>query len=132
MLLKDRLAELRRARGLTLREVRDLIEERTGEKLSVSYLSALERNETAASVEMLNRIAGGYSISLRDLLEPVDMYTSLFDPPTDERYPPALREANVPEEWKQTLFKIQFRGRRPETAAQWEAIYAMLRTYIDE
>lgn len=130
MKLKDRLAELRRAQRLTLRELRDQIEESTGERLSVSYLSSLERNETAASIEMLNRIARGYGMTLRDLLEPVDTYASLFDEPSDSRFPESLQMADVPPEWKETLSRIEFRGRRPETSGQWEAIYAMLKTYI--
>jgi transcriptional regulator with XRE-family HTH domain len=131
MKLNDRLRELRKERGLTLRELRDRIEERTGEKLSISYLSELERKEAVPSVETLARVAGGYGISLQDLLAPVDFY----EVDSEARYPKGLLQfkenRQIDDEWIDTLARIEFRGQRPETEDEWLALYSMLKAFIE-
>ena len=130
MKLNERLRELRRERGLTLRQLRESIEERTGERLSVSYLSELERKDAVPSVETLARIAGGYGVPLPDILAPVDFYE------VDSRapYPRGLLEfkesRQLEDDWVETLARIEFRGRRPDTEDEWEAIYGVLRALI--
>jgi transcriptional regulator with XRE-family HTH domain len=130
MRLSDRLRELRKERGLTLRELRDRIEERTGGKLSISYLSELERTDATPSVETLARVAGGYGISVQDLLAPVEFFTV----DSEARYPEALvalkDDGKIEEEWLDTLARIEFRGQRPQNADEWLAIYSMLRAFI--
>jgi len=81
ILSSDRTAELRKERGLTLRDLRNLIEEQTGTRLSISYLSALERSQ--AVPEILARLARGYQLSLPDLLAPVDAPVDFAEPLTD-------------------------------------------------
>lgn len=134
MKLRDRLAELRRERGLTLRELRDRISERTGEKLSISYLSELERTDAVPSVETLAKVSAGYGMSLYDLLAPVDSPVDFSGKGTEARYPKALRtlkEKNeIDEDWLETLARIEYRGRRPRTEDEWLAIYRMLRAFI--
>ncbi len=129
--MKDRLAELRKERGLTLREVRDLVQERTGERVSVSYLSELERTETVPSVETLLRLCRAYGLTLNDLLAPVDF----FGEAGDSRYPKELRdlaeEQRIPAEWAKTLSRIEFRGRRPSSRDEWLAIYSMLKAFME-
>jgi XRE family transcriptional regulator, regulator of sulfur utilization len=131
MKLKDRLRELRKERDLTLRELRDLIEERTGGKLSISYLSELERKEAVPSVETLARVAGGYGISLQDLLAPVDFY----EVDNEARYPKGLlklkEDRQIEDDWIDTLARIEFRGQRPETEDEWLALYGMLKAFIE-
>jgi transcriptional regulator with XRE-family HTH domain len=130
MRLSDRLRELRKERGLTLRELRDRIEERTGGKLSISYLSELERTDATPSVETLARVAGGYGISVQDLLAPVEFFTV----DSEARYPEALvalkDDGKIEEEWLDTLARIEFRGQRPQNTDEWLAIYSMLRVFI--
>lgn len=130
MKLNERLRELRRERGLTLRELSGSIEERTGERLSVSYLSELERKDAVPSVETLARIAGGYGVPLPDVLAPVDFYGGQGGSP----YPKGLLEfkesRQLEDDWVETLARIEFRGRRPDTEDEWEAIYGVLRALI--
>lgn len=130
MKLNERLRELRRERGLTLRQLRESIEERTGERLSVSYLSELERKDAVPSVETLARIAGGYGVPLPDILAPVDFYEVDSGAP----YPRGLLEfkesRQLEDDWVETLARIEFRGRRPDTEDEWEAIYGVLRALI--
>lgn len=131
MKLKERLAELRREHGFTLRELRDRIAQRTNEHLSISYLSELERIDATPSVETLARVARGYDLSLQDLLAPVDFFAG----ESAGQYPQglrALREQDaISEEWAATLARIEFRGHRPETEDEWRAIHAMLKVFIE-
>lgn len=134
MELKHRLAELRRECGITLRELRERIRERAGEKLSISYLSELERTNIVPSVETLARVAAGYELSLYDLLAPVDSPVDFSGRGSDAQYPEALRalkdNGQIDEEWLETLARIEFRGRRPRTESEWLAIYSMLNAFI--
>jgi transcriptional regulator with XRE-family HTH domain len=134
MELRHRLAELRRERDITLRELRERINERTGTRLSISYLSELERLDTVPSVETLGRVAAGYDLSLYDLLAPVDSPVDFSGGATRAQYPAALRElienGEIDEEWAKTLARIEFRGRRPESEAEWRAIYSTLNAFI--
>jgi transcriptional regulator with XRE-family HTH domain len=134
MELRHRLAELRRERGITLRELRERIRERTGAQLSISYLSELERLDTVPSVETLGRVAAGYDLSLYDLLAPVDSPVDFSGGATRAQYPAALRELiendEIDEEWAKTLSRIEFRGRRPDSEAEWRAIYSTLKAFI--
>lgn len=131
MRLGDRLGELRKERGLTLREVRELVQERTGERISVSYLSELERTDTIPSVETLLRLCKAYDLSLNDLLSPVDFFGDVGE----SRYPKELRDLTegqrIPEEWADTLSRIEFRGRRPGSQEEWLAIYSMLKAFME-
>jgi DNA-binding transcriptional MerR regulator/quercetin dioxygenase-like cupin family protein len=60
----SRLRELRRERGLSLRDAAD----RSG--LSVSFLSALERGTTGASIATVQRLTRAYGSTLLDLFGP--------------------------------------------------------------
>lgn len=134
MQLRHRLAELRRERDITLRELRERISERTGERLSISYLSELERLDTAPSIETLGRVAAGYDLSLYDLLAPVDSPVDFSGGATDAQYPAALRaliaSGEIDKEWARTLARIEFRGRRPDSEVEWRAIYSTLNAFI--
>jgi DNA-binding transcriptional MerR regulator/quercetin dioxygenase-like cupin family protein len=60
----SRLRRLRRERGLSLRAAAD------GAGLSTSFLSALERNATGASVATLQRLTHALGVTMLDLLPP--------------------------------------------------------------
>ncbi len=142
MQLKDRLGELRRERGLTLRALRERVLERTGAVLSISYLSELERTDALPSLETLARLARAYDISPQDLLAPVDLpagdmtlgrATGTGD--TLAQYPPGLRalieREIVTPEWAGALARIEFRGQRPRSEDEWQAIYGLLKVFLD-
>jgi transcriptional regulator with XRE-family HTH domain len=71
MKLRERLASLRRQRGLTLREVSDRVQALTGEKVSLPWLSELEHHDKLPSLEVLIRLARVYDLSVQALLAPV-------------------------------------------------------------
>jgi len=142
MQLRDRLVELRRERGLTLRALRERVLARTGAVLSISYLSELERTDALPSLETLARLARAYDISPQDLLAPVDLpagdmtrgrATGAGD--ALAQYPPGLRaliaRGTVTPEWAGALARIEFRGQRPRTEDEWQAIYGLLKAFLD-
>jgi transcriptional regulator with XRE-family HTH domain len=125
--LKDRLAALRRERGLSLRQLREQIETKTAERIAVSYLSSLERLDATPSVEVLTKIAAGYGMTVQELLAPVD-FTGESQPGD---LPSGLQEfaranPNLSADQIHSLARVEFRGARPETAAEWEQLYKVL------
>lgn len=130
--LTERLANLRRERGYSLRELRQRIEDRTGEQVAISYLSALERIGRAPSIESLGRIAAGYDMSLTELLAPTDLGPDTVSPAT---LPPGLakvaRDRGLTDRDLVDLSVIEFRGRRPQTEQEWELILSALNMIQD-
>lgn len=128
--LRERLAQLRRAHGYTLRDLRARIAAATDEQMAISYLSALERVERTPSIDALTRIAAGYGITLQELLEPVDIASA----PTEPRYSPVFenfaRKRGLNEAEKEELWRVVYRGRRPETEDDWDLLFSAL-NHID-
>lgn len=128
MELKDRLAALRRARGYTLRELRERIERETGAVMAISYLSALERVDRAPSVDTLGQIAAGYGMTLSELLAPVSVAGRVAVPQYSAGFDAFAARRNLSADEKEELWRIQYRGTRPETEEEWELLYATLNT----
>ncbi len=126
MELRERLAQLRRSHKFTLRDLRERIEAATGERMAVSYLSALERVERAPSIGTLSRIAAGYGITLQELLQAVG--SDKLDTPTPypEGLQAAARKRGMTAAEMEDVVNIQYRGRRPEAEAEWDAILSVL------
>lgn len=126
MELKDRLAELRRSRGYTLRALRERIERETGEVMAISYLSALERDVRTPSIDTLSRIAAGYGMTLEDLLRPVEVGGAGQGPGYSPSFDAFATKRNLSNTDKEELWRIQFRGARPETEDDWDLLYLAL------
>jgi len=51
------------------------------------------------------------------------------------QYPPGLRaliiRRTVTPEWAAALARIEFRGQRPRTEDEWQAIYGLLKAFLD-
>lgn len=132
MKLGQRLREVRTEQGLTLRQLRDGLEETTGEKVSISYLSELEREQATPSIATVTNIARVFGMSTRDLLAPVDVYD---ERESDAQFTASLQKyaksRGLSREWVETLAGIQHRGKRPETDLEWEAVYSMLKAFLE-
>jgi transcriptional regulator with XRE-family HTH domain len=126
MELNERLAALRRSRGYSLRELRERIERETGETMAISYLSELERLDGTPSVDVLTRIAGGYGMTLRELLEPVTLDVAPSGPNYSPVFQAFANNRNLNETEKEELWRVVYRGNRPETEEDWELLYATL------
>lgn len=132
MKLGQRLREVRTERGMTLRQLRDGLEDKTGDKVSISYLSELEREQATPSVATVTNIARVFGMSTRDLLAPVDVFD---ERESDAQFTASLKmyaeNRGLSREWLETLAGIQHRGKRPETDLEWEAVYSMLKAFLE-
>lgn len=129
MKLHERLRELRKERGLRLKDV----SEKAG--ISIPYLSDLERGRTNPSLETLRTLSASYSITVQDLLAAVEFYGE----PTLAALPKGLAEliadpalgGGISRDWVTSLSRIELRGRRPETKEDWFDIYRSLKRILD-
>ena len=126
MELKDRLAELRQSRGYTLRELRQRIERETGEIIAISYLSALERVGRTPSIETLARIAAGYGMTLHELLGPVEIAGGSEESRHSPSFDAFATKRNLDATEKEEIWRIQYRGVRPQTEDDWNLLYLTL------
>lgn len=125
MELKERLAQLRRSHGYSLRELRERIKRETDEVMAISYLSALERDERAPSIDALSRIAAGYGLTLEELLRPVTV-GGTEQPQFSPNFAAFAAKRNLSNADQEELWRIQFRGERPETEDEWELLFLAL------
>jgi DNA-binding XRE family transcriptional regulator len=129
MTLAERLRELRTQQGWRLKDLADKSD------LSVPYLSDLERGRTNPSLETLQTLAASYKVSVNDLLTPVDFYGDR----TEASLPKGLAELmadpvlgkEISTEWRQTLARIEHRGKRPETKRDWYEVFLHLRRVLE-
>jgi XRE family transcriptional regulator, regulator of sulfur utilization len=129
MKLHERLRELRQERGQRLKDVSEIA------GISIPYLSDLERGRTNPSLETLQTLATAYSISVHDLLEPVEFYGEQ----TQSALPKGLAElvadpvlgAQISGDWVNSLSRIELRGKRPQTKEDWYDIYRNLKRILE-
>jgi transcriptional regulator with XRE-family HTH domain len=121
MKLKDRLREARRQRGVTLLQVADAT------KLSVSYLSDLERGRTNPSLETLERLAAFYKVSMMDLLAGVDGWGMQSRDSLAPGLLSLVEKGVINEEIAQDLNRIELRGERPRMEEEWQELYLYLK-----
>lgn len=124
MKLNDRLREVRRKCDVTLLQVAEAT------KLSVSYLSDLERGRAKPSLDTLERLARYYKMSMVDLLSGVDGWGT----PSVESLAPGLlvllQKQEIDEEVAQELNRIELRGKRPQTEEEWLLLYLNLKSIM--
>jgi len=122
--LNDRLREVRRDRQLTLLQVAGAT------KLSVSYLSDLERGRTTPSLETLNRLASCYTLSTVDLLAGVEDYGTGSPAGLAPGLADLLKDSRIDQRAAEDLNRIELRGKRPQTAEEWYELYLHLHRII--
>ena len=131
MQLGTRLRQLRKQHRLTLVD----LGEKT--KLSVSFLSEIEREQTNPSLETIEKIARCYGLTVNQLLEGVDLGGGR----SNVVYPPGLtgfleQARNSPdfdESVVELMLKVELRSvRRAETVEDWKRFYYSLKTIIGE
>lgn len=130
MLLPERLRELRKERQLRLKDVANA----PGVELSISQLSDFERGRVTPSLEQVRTLANFYHLTPHDLLAGVDWFgdmtthglpLGLQDLLEDRELGPALTE-----DWINTLSRIDLRGHRPQSKADWTLLFLVLRRVI--
>ena len=129
MNLSQKIRQLRKEKGLSLNK----LAEEAG--VSKAYLSQLENSVSKQpSAEILFKIASALGTTIADLLgKPVRVYTEDF-----EEVPKGLRELidergetlDIREEDVKMLMNIQYRGKQPTTAEDWEHVLRTIRIVL--
>lgn len=121
MQLKDRLREIRQKRGATLLQVAEAV------KLSVSYLSDLERGRAKPSLNTLERLAAYYAISVADLVSGIEGWGTHSTEGLAPGLVTLLKKKEIDEKTAQDLNRIELRGKRPQTEEEWRILYLNLK-----
>ena len=129
MSLSQKIKQLREEKGLSLNK----LAETAG--VSKAYLSQLENNVSKQpSAEVLFKIASALGTTIADLLDkPMRVYTEDL-----REVPKELRELidergktlDIREEDVKMLMNIQYRGRQPTTAEDWECVLRIIRIVV--
>lgn len=129
MNLGSELRFLRRSQRLTLLKVSKET------KLSVSFLSDIERGRTKPSLATLEKLADCYRVSVNDILENTD-YSAME---SERIYPPGFDSFldeygdDVDEEFKDLILRAETRSKRKaQTKADWIGLYYSLKTILGE
>jgi transcriptional regulator with XRE-family HTH domain len=121
--LGSRMRRIRKEQKLPLRAVADKTD------ISVAYLSKIERNEANPTVEILQRLARVYKMTLNELSIGIEARSEVID----EDMPDSLRKfitdykdkfPNLSEpDWQRMLLGVRLRGRYPERSDDWLMIF---------
>ena len=128
MKLGERLRSIRKEHKLTLKELSQRAD------LSVPYLSDIERSGVSPSLETLQKIAGAYGMTFKDLFNGVEGLGGL----ANVTYPKGFLEFvedpeykdELNEDWKELLIRINLRGQRPSVKREWVELYLNLRRFF--
>ena len=128
MQLGQRLRFIRRENQLTLKELSQRSE------LSIPYLSDIERGVVNPSVDTLRKVAEAYNISVKDLISGVEG----LGESSNTNYPEGFQEFleqyetlyKIDGDWKESLLKVNFRGRQPTSPTEWLELYLYLRRIL--
>ena len=130
MQLKDRLREIRQKHGATLLQVAEAV------KLSVSYLSDLERGRAKPSLDTLERLAAYYEMSVADLVSGIEGWGSHSIEGLAPGIIALLEKKEIDEREAQDLNRIELRGKRPQTEEEWRILYQnlqfIMRSYLNK
>jgi transcriptional regulator with XRE-family HTH domain len=99
--------------------------------MAISYLSALERVERTPSIDTLTRIAAGYGMTIQELLGPVGSELKSNPASHSDSLEAVAKRRGLTNAEKEGLLQLQYRGRRPETEDEWEAILSVLSVLPD-
>ena len=128
MKLGQRLRFIRKENQLTLKELSQLSE------LSVPYLSDIERGVVNPSIETLRKVAKAYNISVKDIISDVEGLGESSNTNYPEGFQSFLKEYEtqykINDDWKESLLKVNFRGRQPTSKTEWLELYLYLKRIL--
>lgn len=128
MKLGQRLRLIRKENQLTLKALSQL------SGLSVPYLSDMERSVVNPSVDTLQKVADAYNISVKDLISGVEGLGESSNTNYPEGFQSFLKEYEaqyeINDDWKESLLKVNFRGRQPTSPTEWLELYLYLRRIL--
>ena len=128
MKLGQRLRLIRKENQLTLKKLSQL------SGLSVPYLSDMERSVVNPSVDTLQKVAEAYNISVKDLISGVKGLGESSSTDYPEGFQSFLKkyetQYEINDDWKESLLKVNFRGRQPTSPTEWLELYLYLRRIL--
>ncbi len=128
MQLGQRLRLIRKENQLTLKELSQL------SGLSVPYLSDMERGVVNPSVDTLQKVATAYNISVKDMISGVKGLGESSNTDYPEGFQSFLKayetQYEINDDWKESLLKVNFRGRQPTSPTEWLELYLYLRRIL--
>lgn len=124
MQVGDRLKSIRKEKKLTLKEVSNIT------KISLAFLSDIERCDAKPSLDTLTKLAEFYKMTLAELLA----HTEESRP--EKIFPTNLlelqKEIGLSDEWMNTLSSVQYRGNQPNTKEEWYTLYLNLKQLLEK
>ena len=128
MKLGQRLRLIRKENQLTLKKLSQL------SGLSVPYLSDMERGVVNPSINTLQKVASAYNVSVKDLISGVEGLGESSNTNYPEGFQSFLEQYEtlykISDDWKESLLKVNFRGRQPTTPTEWLELYLYLRRIL--
>ncbi|MDE2698932.1 MAG: helix-turn-helix transcriptional regulator [Gemmatimonadota bacterium] len=128
MKLGQRLRLIRKEHQLTLKDLSQL------SYLSVPYLSDMERGVVNPSIDTLQKVAKAYNISVKDLISSVEGLGESSNTDYPDGFQSFLETYEtvyeINDDWKESLLKVNFRGRQPTTPTEWLELYLYLRRIL--
>ena len=128
MKLGQRLRLIRKEHKLTLKELSQL------SRLSVPYLSDMERGVVNPSIDTLQKVATAYNVSVKDLISGVEGLGESSSTDYPKGFRSFLEQYETPHgitnDWKESLLKVSFRGKQPTTPTEWLELYLYLRRIL--
>jgi transcriptional regulator with XRE-family HTH domain len=128
--LGERIRRIRKEHGLSLRA------SASRAQISVAYLSKIEHDEANPTVDVLERLANTFGMSLEELTTGVRAETN-----HSHDLPESLRrfiEENADKyqelldpDWQRMLASIRLRGRYPEKSEDWLVIFINTRRALE-
>lgn len=128
--LGERIRRIRKEHGLSLRS------SASRAQISVAYLSKIEHDEANPTVDVLERLANTFGMSLEELTTGVRAETD-----HSQDLPESLRrfiEENADKyqelldpDWQRMLASIRLRGRYPEKSEDWLVIFINTRRALE-
>lgn len=94
----------------------------------------MERDVVNPSVDTLRKVAAAYNISVKDLISGVEG----LGESSNTNYPEGFQEFleqyetwyKINDDWKESLLKVNFRGRQPTSPTAWLELYFYLRRIL--
>lgn len=128
MKLGERLRLIRKEHNFTLKVLSELA------KLSVPYLSDMERGVVNPSFDTLQKVAKAYKITVKELISDVEELGESSNTNYPNEFQSFLKKYEstykINNDWKELLLKINFRGRQPTSETEWLELYLYLKRIL--
>lgn len=130
MTIGQRIHNIRKEKNLSLRGLASKAE------ISVAYLTKIEKDESSPTIEVLERFADAFNMTVHELTAVVEEAPPKLAMPESlsafiESYQDKFAELKDAD-WQRTLAQVRLRGQYPKHAEDWLPIFASVRRALGE